>query len=145
MHDFLPISEFARDVSYCTVCYLTLGAPSKDTAQSIESGGTVDQGSYIQEGGHMAFRQTLDPIMLGLSEKQRSRFWRALKRMRMKPGYHLTDLEPHIAHPIEDENLADICSCGDDDCPGACYDVHSWDRPSCLESILESKSKGQSP
>jgi hypothetical protein len=92
---------------------------------------------------HTSFRQTLEPSMLSISEKQRFSFSRAMKRLMIKPYYHLSELEPHVLHPMEDNLLADICSCRDMDCPGECPDIHSWDRPYCLERTLEDKSKGK--
>jgi hypothetical protein len=64
-----------------------------------------------------------------------------MKRLRISPCYHLSELELHIIHPIEDEMLMDICSCRETDCLGAPFDIHSWDRPSILGSVLEDKSK----
>jgi hypothetical protein len=131
------------DDSYFTVCYLTFAVHSRDTTRFVGSGDAVDQERYIQEDDHIAFRQTLDPSTLVISEKQRYRFSKAMKQLGITPCYHLSELEAHVIHPIEDETLADICPCRDSNCPGACYDIHSWDRPSCLESFLEGKSRGE--
>jgi hypothetical protein len=142
MYDFLPNTAITGDLSYYTACYLTLAAPKNNTVESVGSGGTVAQGPCLQENCHTAFRLTVDPTMTGISEKQRPRFLKAMKRLMVKPRYHLSELEQHIVHPIKDDSLADLCSCRDYDCPGECPDIHSWDRPSCLERVLEHKSEG---
>jgi hypothetical protein len=66
-----------------------------------------------------------------------------MKKLHVEPCFHLSELKPHIAHPIKDETFACLCSCYDSDCPGECPDIHSWDRPYCLEGVLESKNEGR--
>jgi hypothetical protein len=144
MFDFLPNSSDPEDHAYYTVCYLALPQTPVDT-KPISNSGAASQNKDFESGlDHTVFRQVLDPSILSLSDKQRSRFARAMKKLNLKPHFHLGELEPLIAHPIQDEDLADFCSCRDVECPGACFDIHSWDRPSCLESTIERKSEGMS-
>ena len=142
MYDFLPNSHDLGEYAYHTTCYLAF--PSIPDGSGVLGGGKDAAKYQLFEDGvtHAAFRETLDTSWLTISEKQRFRFARAMKRLGLKPRYHLSELEPHVVHPMKDEDLACICSCHDMDCPGACPDIHSWDRPSCLEQTLKSKSKG---
>jgi len=91
---------------------------------------------------HTASREILDPSYLRITGKQRSRFSRAMKRLGIKPKYHLSELEPHIIHPMKDKGLAGLCSCREMDCPGEAPDLHSYERPACLEYTIQLKSKG---
>jgi hypothetical protein len=142
MYDFLPNSSDPEDHAYYTVCYLALPQiPITSTPASVLD--AAPQNVAFESGeNHTAFRQVLDPSMLSLSEKQRFRFARAMKKLSLRPHYHLSELEPLITHPIQDENLAALCSCRELDCPGECFDIHSYDRPYCLESVIEHKSRG---
>jgi hypothetical protein len=142
MYEFLPNGYQDGEFAYYTVCYLTLATPAHESTSLGEASTTAEPQLFESGSVHTAFRQTLDPAVLSISESQRLRFSRAMKQLRIKPHYHLSELEPLVIHPIEDEMLADICSCRDMNCPGACPDIHSWYRPSCLEQVLESKSKG---
>ncbi|KAH3945980.1 hypothetical protein HBH98_108880 [Parastagonospora nodorum] len=141
MYDFLPNHQTSEEHAYYTVCYLTL--PQESASSTFASSASADSQDQHVESNivHTAFRQIIDPSTLIISEQQRFRFTRALKKLNLKPHYHLSEMEPLIVHPIQDENLACLCSCRDGDCPGACPDIHSWDRPYCLEQTLKSKSK----
>jgi hypothetical protein len=139
MHDFLPNSSDIEEHTYYTVCYLTLSNTQSDS--NIDGGSAINT-QYESGEVHTSFRQTLEPSMLSISEKQRFRFFRAMKQLMIKPHYHLSELEPHVIHPMKDD-LADICSCREIDCPGEAFDIHSWDRPYCLESAIEQKSEGK--
>tara|TARA_R110002003_G_scaffold9_10_gene436 strand:- start:5032 stop:5430 length:399 start_codon:yes stop_codon:yes gene_type:complete len=121
MHDFLPNSHVLHNQTYFTAAYLTLAS------RSVED--------------HSAFQQVIEPSQLSLTEEQRQRFARAMKRLNVKPRYQLRDLEPHVIHPIEDDDLANLCSCHAADCP-AC-DIKSWDKPFNIEEVLHAKSKGE--
>jgi hypothetical protein len=141
MHDFLPNSPDVdiSDLSYFTACYLAL--PTSTTSKGDQV--ALNQSMLGRCRNHMAFRQTVNPVSLIITEQQLSRFTKATKQLRIQPCFHLSELEPHIAHPIKDEVLAAICSCRASDCPGECTDIHSWDRPFCLEEVLKEKSKGK--
>jgi hypothetical protein len=143
MHEFLPNSHDFGEYAYYTACYLALPRTTESTSTSTGSKASRGHEMFENLGVHTAFRETLDPSSLTISEKQRSRFARTLKRLSIAPHYHLSELEPHIVHPIEDEDLMDICSCHQMDCPGECSDIHSWDRPSYLEQVIERRSKGK--
>jgi len=142
MFEFLPNHQCIEENAYYTLCYLVL--PQESACSPFASSVSADSQDQQVESNilHTAFRQVIDPSTLAISEKQRFRFARALKKLNLKPYYHLSELEPLIVHPIQDEDLACLCSCPDGDCPGACTDIHSWDRPYCLEQTLKSKSKG---
>jgi hypothetical protein len=142
MYDFLPNSHAYGELAYYTVCYLTLATPAHESTSLGEASTTAEPQLFESGSIHTAFRQTLDPAVLSISESQRFRFFRAMKQLRIKPHYHLSELEPLVAHPMEDEMLARLCSCSDMNCLGTCPDIHSWDRPSCLEQVLKIKSKG---
>jgi hypothetical protein len=142
MHDFLPNKHDLTDQAYHTACFLTLASSQHDSSSAGRA--TAGAQPELFESGmvHNAFRQTLDPAILSISEKQRFRFSRAMRQLQIKPCFHLSELEPLVVHPIEDELLDDICSCSRFECPGACTDIHSWDRPCALEQVLKIKSKG---
>jgi hypothetical protein len=142
MYDFLPNDQTGEEHAYYTVCYLTL--PNESASSTFASSVSADSQDQQVESSivHTAFRQVIDPRTLVISEQQRFRFTTALKKLNLKPHYHLSEMEPLIVHPIQDEDLACLCSCRDAECPGACPDIHSWDRPSCLEQTLKCKSKG---
>jgi hypothetical protein len=141
MHAFLPNSHDLGDYAYYTACYLAFPKTKDDPDDTGDGKRALEYDLFGEYGTHTAFRETLDSSLLSISEKQRFRFSRAMKQLRILPCYHLSELEPHIIHPIEDETLVDICSCREMDCQEASVDVHSWDRPSILESILKDKSK----
>jgi hypothetical protein len=142
MYEFLPNAKDLEDHSFYTACYLTL-APVSVTSAPVSGVAATSQVRTFDSGSvHTAFRQVLDPSSLSISDKQRFRFTRAMKELGLKPHYHLSELEPHVVHPIQDKALAALCCCRDSQCPGACPDIHSWDRPSCLESVIESESRG---
>jgi hypothetical protein len=109
MYDFLPNNQDSEEHAYYTTCYLTLA--QTPTSLTSSDGIATLLPHKIFESGHTysAFRQTLDLSMLSISEKQRFRFTRAMKELNLKPQYHLSELEPLIVHPIQDENLVDIC------------------------------------
>jgi hypothetical protein len=142
MHDFLPNRHDCTDNTYHTACFITLASHTHDAVSTRRATATVQPELFESGMVHNAFRQTLDPIILSISEKQRFRFSRAMRQLQIKPCFHLSELEPLVVHPIEDELLGDICSCSRFECPGACTDIHSWDRPSVLEHMLKTKSKG---
>jgi hypothetical protein len=142
MYNFLPNSQDSEEHAYYTTCYLTLAQTPTSLTSSDGIAAHLPHKMFESGHTHTAFRQTLDLSMLSISEKQRFRFTRAMKQLNLKPEYHLSELEPLIVHPIQDENLANICSCREFDCPGPCFDIHSWDRPYCLEQTLKIKSKG---
>jgi hypothetical protein len=141
MHDFLPNRHDSTDSTYYTACFLALASPSNGSV-SAGSDTAAAQPELFESGMvHTAFRRTLDPAILSISEKQQFRFSRAMKHLQIKPCFHLSELESLVIHPIEDELLADICSCSDIDCLQD-PDIKSWDKSSCIESILEDRSRG---
>jgi hypothetical protein len=143
MHEFLPNSYSLGEYAYYTACYLALPGLVGRTGSSPDGKTTRECGMFEDPNTHTAFCEILDPHSLAISEKQRFRFTRAMKRLNIAPSYHLSQLEPQIIHPIKDDDLMNICSCRLSDCPGECPDIRSWDRPSCLEGVIESRSKGQ--
>jgi hypothetical protein len=142
MHEFLPNSYGLGDYAYYTACYLALPSLAGKTGSLPNDKTTRQRDMFEDPDAHTAFCEVLDPSSLVISNKQRSRFTRAMKRLNTAPWYHLSQLEPHITHPIEDDDLMDVCSCRMGECPGACLDLHSWDRPHYLEQVIESRSKG---
>jgi hypothetical protein len=142
MHDFLPNKHDFGDHTEYTTCFLTLASHTHRSVSSERVTTAAQPKLFVSGIVHSAFRQTLNPAILSISEKQRSRFSRAMKRLQIKPCFHLSELDPLVIHPIEDELLDGICSCSRFECPGACPDIHSWDRPCALEQVLEIKSKG---
>lgn len=135
MHDFLPNSHVLHNQTYFTAAYLTLAS------RSVEAAISEYDGLFFDPEDHSAFQQVIEPSQLSLTEEQRQRFARAMKRLNVKPRYQLRDLEPHVIHPIEDDDLANLCSCHAADCP-AC-DIKSWDKPFNIEEVLHAKSKGE--
>jgi hypothetical protein len=143
MYEFLPNTNNEGDYVYYTACYLALPGMVRGTESTNDGKPAPNSGLFEGCGVHTAFSETLEPSLLSISDKQRCQFVQAMKRLNIEPCYHLSRLEPHIIHPVEDEDIMDICSCRKRDCPGEWPDIHSWDRPSCLEQILESRSKGK--
>lgn len=143
MHDWLPNSGNDRERSYYTRCYLT-PAFVRSNKGIINSG---RQNSYTNAlfrkfRDHTAFCQVVDPSRLLLSENERLRFPKAMRCLGLDPCYHLSELEPHVIHPIQDELLMDICSCHKLDCPAS--PVHDpMDKAYFVASYLENKSKGE--
>jgi hypothetical protein len=126
-----------------TLCYLTLATDS--AGKHIVGGRTAPEKhqQFGQQGDHKAFQQVIDPSLLALSENQRLRFKKAMRMLGISPHYHLSELEPHVQHPIEDEDLADLCMCSKSDCDTS-PDIHPWDKAYHVECYLEEKSKGRS-
>jgi hypothetical protein len=142
MHDFLPNKHDFSDRAYYTACFLTVASSNRSSVSAGRVTAAAQPELFDSSMVHSAFRQTLDPTILSISENQRLRFSRAMKQLQIKPCFHLSELEPLVIHPIEDELLDGICSCPRFECPGACPDIHSWDRPYALEQVLKTKSKG---
>jgi hypothetical protein len=128
-------------VSY-TLCYLTLAS---DTSQEYIVGGRTEPAAPVQfcrQGDHRAFQQIIDPSLLTLSESHRLRFRKAMRVLDISPHYHLSELEPHVKHPMKDKALCDMCSCCGDDCqPKHCMDVQ--EKVDSIDKYLEGKSKGE--
>jgi hypothetical protein len=143
MNAWLPNHGAAEARSYYTVAYLKVAARESSDSRSSSHQISPLNPTLTKCSDHTAFRQIIDPSQLVLSEKDRTRFPKAMRFLGLKPYYHLSELEPHVVHPIEDEFLMDICSCHANDCP-ASPDHKSWDKPYFVHNHLKRKSKGLS-
>ncbi|KAF2130769.1 hypothetical protein P153DRAFT_395197 [Dothidotthia symphoricarpi CBS 119687] len=141
LFDFLPNSGFSEEFAYYTRCYLTLYSKSGDKRITGSPDSAPQNKLFHEYGDHMSFQETIDPSQLILSENDRLRFAKAMRLLGIRTCYHLSELAPHVVHPIEDEWLSDLCACGKSEsiCPHS--DVKSYDKPYCLEEYLKSKSK----
>jgi hypothetical protein len=128
-----------------TRCYLTLATDTSEEHNEVGKGSpsleAPDQFEYRDYD--KAFQQVIDPALLTLSESQSLCFRKAMKTLDISPHYHLSELEPHVRHPIKDETLAELCTCFKADCD-ASPDIRSWDKAHCVQRFLEDKSKGES-
>lgn len=149
LHEVLPVElgQFATPQSGLnaranyTRCFLK-PANLQDTEVKIKYGSGLYNPLFEEAENFKANCQMIDPSQLILTETQRLRFKKALKRLQIKIYCHLTDLEASVEHPIEDEDLQQLCCCArsEDVCPWS--DLHSWDKVHCLDRYLKKKSKG---
>ncbi|KAF2872997.1 hypothetical protein BDV95DRAFT_617753 [Massariosphaeria phaeospora] len=115
---FLPETGRHYDYeSYYTLCYLALAADSKKQDVTSEPKDSQLHELFAPQEDHNAYRRVIAPSSLDLSERQRSRFARAMRILDLKPHYHLSELEPHVQQPIKDTVLLDMCSCKLNACP----------------------------
>jgi hypothetical protein len=127
--------------TYYTSCYLAM-CPGRNVED--EMGGQKASKLnplFGKRDDHTAFRQVIDLSRLCLSENQHRRFPKAMRHLNLKPHYHLSEMEPHIIHPLKDEVLIDICSCNSLYCP-ATGDDRFDAKPGYLADHIERKSKG---
>jgi hypothetical protein len=140
MTTWLPIVYWEEEKTYYTLCYLAV-SPKRNVEDDMGSQKASKLNPLFgKRDDHTAFRQFIDPSQLCLSENQRRCFPKAMQYLNLKPHYHLSEMEPHIIHPIKDKFLMDICSY---DCLGCPASRHkSWDKLHLLTDHLERKSKG---
>jgi hypothetical protein len=130
-------------VSY-TMCYLTLALDTSENPIVGGRPGTEAPEQFRRQGDHTSFQQIVDPSLLTLSESHRLRFRKAMRDLDISPYYHLSELEPHVEHPIKDKALAEVCACCDrqESCL-AMRETCIWERVDCIEAFLEGKGKGE--
>ncbi|KAF2027553.1 hypothetical protein EK21DRAFT_91466 [Setomelanomma holmii] len=97
MHGFLPNRHTWNDHTYFTAAYLTLASSSVEVIVSDVSSTSGHAGLFIDPEDHGATQQMIDPSQLLLTEEQRQRFTRAMKKLGLKPRYHLRELKPCLA------------------------------------------------
>ena len=127
---------------FYTTCYLIL--PDSGWNQtSARAEKSRKPARYIDNlNHHTAFRQTIDPSQLMLSDSQRNRFSKAMRLLGLELCYHLTELEPHIEQLIEDETLLSKCACKDERKSDTSVSNKACDHHYDMNSFLEEKSKG---
>jgi hypothetical protein len=143
--DWLPDGNpvVKNKVSY-TMCYLTLALDTSENHIVGGRPGTEAAEQFRRQGDHTAFQQIIDPSLLTLSESHRLRFRKAMRVLDISPHYYLSELEPHVKHPIKDKALAEVCSCCDlEESCLAMREMCIWERIDCIEEILEGKGKGE--
>jgi hypothetical protein len=127
-----------------TRCYLTLASDTSEEHNEDGKGSTSLEApdQFECREYDKAFQQIVDPALLTLSESQRLRFRKAMRTLNISPHYHLSELGPHVRHPIKDEELGELCTCSKAHCD-ASPDIRSWDKAYCVENFLDRKSKGK--
>ena len=141
MTAWLPNQATEAERTFYTVCYLTL--PTNQAREAMVGTQHMMESDPDADDlfNHTAFRQVIDPDQLVLTDNARLRFSKTMKRLNLKVQYHLSEMEPFVQHPIQDERLLDICSCYRHYCD-ASPDHKSWDKPYFVQNILEERSEG---
>ena len=147
VQDFLPtyhdhLGEDLLGKAGYTLCYLTLALNTDEKYAVGGRAGPQMPEPFGRQGDHKAFQQIIDPSLLALSESQRLRFRKAMAVLHISPHYHLSELEPHVQHPIKDEELAYLCMCSKK-CCDATSELGFSEKAESVQGFIERKSKGE--
>ncbi|KAF1963081.1 hypothetical protein CC80DRAFT_487488 [Byssothecium circinans] len=109
---FLPsLNRRESNVRY-TSAFLVLGSGTFHAPTNGHVTASHTNPLFMHDDHHLAFRQSVDPTKLLLSDNQCQRFSKAMRILDLTPHFHLTQMESSIASiasPTSDNSLLEIC------------------------------------
>ncbi len=146
MHRWLP-KFYCDENTNSTICYLISSSRYQISGPISGRSASKHSSLFRKCGDHTAFRSIFDPSQLSLTENERLRFPTAMKRLDLKPHYHLSELESQVIHPIQDSVLKDMCCCRTSDyVQTPCHASTPYDPKISVRKLtkfLDEKSKGR--
>ncbi len=139
MHRWAGAFGAAEQTGY-TVCYLTNLSSTQISGSTSGRAASKCNPLFGEHDDVTAFRQVVNPSQLSLSDTEQLCFHKAMNSLNLRPCYHLSDLEPHLIHPIQDKALSEICSCSKCRNPGSSQKPR--DKADLLAEYLKDKNRG---
>jgi hypothetical protein len=137
------LAESRKDVyPYYTSAFMTLPVDNVNKKNSSRIKASTNNQSYLPEGNHLGFRQTIHPSTLNLSEEQRQRFVKAMRVLALSPYYHLTELASLLSPMNNDASLWEICDYQLKDYPAPAR-IPQSEKEKKLKPYMKAKNRGQ--